>query len=177
MYKSERKQVISMRQARVYSWVLLVVGVFCFASANAQISTRKLEAIYLYNFTKYINFSEASKGYVIGVLQGKGVANELQSNLKNKGEITVKAISSSSEAKDCHIIYVPKSASSQLTALVSELDEAGILIVTEEDLASEGAPVSFVIDGSKLRFKINQLALKKTGLQASSSLLSLAILI
>ncbi|MEM8965795.1 MAG: YfiR family protein [Bacteroidota bacterium] len=166
-----------MRQAKVYSWVLLVVGIFCFTSVDAQISTRKLEAIYLYNFTKYINFPGASTGYVIGVLKEKDVASELQGNLKNKGEIAVKSISSSGEAKDCHIIYVPKSASSQLTALVSELDEAGVLIVTEEDLASEGAPVSFVIDGSKLRFKINQLALKKTGLQASSSLLSLAILI
>ncbi|MEM6844750.1 MAG: YfiR family protein [Bacteroidota bacterium] len=162
---------------RVYGWVVLAVCMMCSTHSSAQISTRKLEAIYLYNFTKYINFPSASSGYVIGVLQEKGVAAELQGNLKNKGEIAVKPISSAGEAKDCHIIYVPRSASSQLTALVSELDKAGVLIVTEEDLASQGAPVSFVVDGSKLRFKINQLALKKTGLQASGSLLSLAILI
>ncbi|WKN45176.1 YfiR family protein [Tunicatimonas pelagia] len=175
MSKAKRNSVV--RQVKISSLVLLAVGLLCSLHVNAQISTRKLEAIYLYNFTKYINFPAASGGYVIGVLQEKSIANELQGNLKNKSEIAVKTISSPSEAKACNIVYVPKSASSQLAALVSQINDAGVLIVTEEDLASEGAPVSFVVDGSKLRFKINQLALKKTGLQASSSLLSLAILI
>ncbi len=166
-----------MRQVKISNSVILIVGLFYSLHANAQISTRKLEAIYLYNFTKYINFPANSGSYVIGVLQEQNVADELQGNLKNKSEIAVKTIKSPSEAKVCNIIYVPKSASSQLAELVSQIEDAGVLVVTEEDLASEGAPVSFVVDGSKLRFKINQLALKKTGLQASSSLLSLAILI
>ena len=166
-----------MRLAKINSWILLIAGLLCYSYANAQISTRKLEAIYLYNFTKYINFPATSSEYVIGVLHEQGIADELQGNLKNKSEIKVKTINSPSEAKACNIIYVPKSASAQLSELVTQIGGAGVLVVTEEDLASEGAPVSFIIDGSKLRFKINQLALKKTGLQASSSLLSLAILI
>ena len=166
-----------MKQVKLYSWTLLFASLFCAVQANAQISTRKLEAIYLYNFTKYINFPTATDKFTIGVLQEKGVANELQSNLQSKGGVEVKSITSISEAGDCHILYVPKAASSQLNDLVSHLNKAGVLIVTEEDLAAEGAPVSFVVDGSKLRFKINKLALEQTGLQASSNLLSLAILV
>ncbi len=157
--------------------MFLVVGMLCTIQAQAQISTRKLEAIYLYNFTKYINFQKASDGYTIGVLQEKGVANELQDNLQNKGGVQVKTISTAAEAEGCHIVYIPKTESSQLSGLVAQLEKSEVLIVTEEDLAKEGAPVSFVVEGSKLRFKINQLALEQTGLKASGSLLNLAILI
>jgi len=166
-----------MWQVRSYFWMFLAVGLLGTLQSQAQISTRKLEAIYLYNFTKYINFPSSSDGYTIGVLQEKGVANELKSNLQSKGGVNVKTISSLDEANDCHIIYVPRSESSQLSGLVSTLDNAEVLIVTEEDLANEGAPISFVVEGSKLRFKINKLALEQTGLKSSSSLLNLAILI
>ncbi len=131
----------------------------------------------MYNFTKYINWqSGGSNGHVIGVWEESSVASELQENLKNKDGIEVKMINSAAEAKQCQIVYLPKTKSSQLNTLVAQAG-GDVLIVTEEDLAAKGASVSFVLDGSKLRFKINQGALNKAGLQASSSLLSLAILL
>ena len=160
-----------------YSSFLFVIALFFFAEAQAQVSTRKLEAIYMYNFTKYINWQHAGgAGHTIGVWEESEVASELEANLKNKGTITVKVIKTAAEAKECEIVYLPKTKSRQLNALMSAAGN-DVLIVTEEDLAAEGASVSFVLDGSKLRFKINQGALDKAGLQASSSLLSLAILL
>ena len=131
----------------------------------------------MYNFTKYINWQRtAGQGHTIGVWEESEVAAELQDNLKNKGNIVVKTISTADEAKACEIIYLPKTKSAQLSQLMATAGN-DVLIVTEEDLAAKGASVSFVQDGSKLRFKINQGALDKAGLQASSSLLSLAILL
>ena len=165
------------RMNLVYSKGLLVASLlFLFAGAQAQVSTRKLEAIYMYNFTKYINWQHsAGEGHTIGVWQEQDVASELKDNLKNKGGIEVRVINTAAEAKECEIIYLPKTKSDQLNTLTATAGN-DVLIVTEEDLASKGASVSFVLDGSKLRFKINQGALSKAGLQASSSLLSLAIL-
>ena len=131
----------------------------------------------MYNFTKYINWQRAAgQGHTIGVWEESEVATELQDNLKNKGNIVVKMISTAAEAKACEIVYLPKTKSAQLSQLMADAGN-DVLIVTEEDLADKGASVSFVQDGSKLRFKINQGALDKAGLQASSSLLSLAILL
>ena len=131
----------------------------------------------MYNFTKYINWQRAAgQGHTIGVWEESEVATELQDNLKNKGNIVVKMISTAAEAKACEIVYLPKTKSAQLSQLMADAGN-DVLIVTEEDLAAKGASVSFVQDGSKLRFKINQGALDKAGLQASSSLLSLAILL
>ena len=156
---------------------MLIVSLFFFAEAPAQVSTRKLEAIYMYNFTKYINWQHAGgEGHTIGVWEESEVASELEANLKSKGGIVVKVIKTAAEAKACEIVYLPKTKSGQLNALMTAAG-SDVLIVTEEDLAAEGASVSFVLDGSKLRFKINQGALNKAGLQASSSLLSLAILL
>ena len=160
-----------------YSSFLFIMSLFFFAEAPAQVSTRKLEAIYMYNFTKYINWQHAGgEGHTIGVWEESEVASELEANLKNKGGIVVKVIKTAAEAKKCEIVYLPKTKSGQLNTLMKAAGN-DVLIVTEEDLASEGASVSFVLDGSKLRFKINQGALNKAGLQASSSLLSLAILL
>lgn len=160
-----------------YSSLLIIVSLLFVAETQAQVSTRKLEAIYMYNFTKYINWqSGGGDSHTIGVWEESEVASELQDNLKNKGSIVVKVIKTAEEAKSCQIVYLPKTKSDQLRALVSQAG-SDVLIVTEEDLAAKGASVSFVLDGSKLRFKINQGALNKAGLQASSSLLSLAILL
>ena len=160
-----------------YSSLLIIISLLFFAEAQAQVSTRKLEAIYMYNFTKYINWqSGEGSGHTIGVWEESEVASELKDNLKNKGGITVKVVTTAAEAKQCQIVYLPKTKSGKLRELVSQAG-SDVLIVTEEDLAEKGASVSFVLDGSKLRFKINQGALDKAGLQASSSLLSLAILL
>lgn len=163
---------------KYYSFLLLICLVFTIeGQAQAQVPTRKLEAIYMYNFTKYINWQRAGgQGHTIGVWEESEVATELQDNLKNKGGIVVKMISTAAEVKECEIVYLPKTKSAQLSQLMTAAG-SDVLIVTEEDLAAKGASVSFVQDGSKLRFKINQGALDKAGLQASSSLLSLAILL
>ena len=160
-----------------YSSFLVFISLLFFVKSQAQVSTRKLEAIYIYNFTKYINWQHTGKeGHTIGVWEESEVASELEANLKSKGGIIVKVIKTAQQAKNCEIVYLPKTKSEKLSELVSAVG-SDVLIVTEEDLASKGASVSFVLDGSKLRFKINQVALNKAGLQASSSLLSLAILL
>lgn len=164
--------------------LVLLIGVFSllfFIESHAQISTRKLEAIYMYNFTKYINWQTQGNTFMIGVLNENTVAAELGDNLQSKevkGQpIRVQNIASVAEAKNCQILYLPKSNSGQLQSILDAVKNTDVLVVAEEDLAAEGASVSFFIDGSKLRFKINKGALDKAGLQASSNLLSLAVVI
>ncbi len=164
--------------------VVLLIGVFSllfFIESNAQISTKKLEAIYMYNFTKYINWQSQGSAFVIGVLDESSATKELGANLQNKEvkgkPIQVQNISSVTEAKKCQILYLPKSNSGQLQGILEAVRGTDVLVVAEEDLAAEGASVSFFIDGSKLKFKINKNALDKSGLQASSNLLSLAVVI
>ena len=164
--------------------VVLLIGVFSllfFIESHAQVSTRKLEAIYMYNFTKYINWQNQGSSFVIGVLDEKKITAELNENLLNKEvkgkPIQVQNIGSVAEAKVCQILYLPKSNSGQLQSILDAVSNSDVLVVAEEDLAEQGASVSFFIDGSKLRFKINKGALDKAGLQASSNLLSLAVVI
>ncbi len=175
---------IKLTPSIVLKRIILLVGIFFFLfilESSAQISTRKLEAIYMYNFTKYINWQDKDGSFVIGVLGERAIANELSENLKgklvNNNPIEIKNISIVAEVGQCHILYLPKSKSRDLENVISTINNGNVLIVSEDDLASEGATVSFFIDGSKLRFKINQDALNKAGLQASSSLLSLAVII
>lgn len=163
--------------------VALLIGVFSllfFIESNAQISTRKLEAIYMYNFTKYINWQNHGNAFTIGVLNENKVTAELSENLQNKDvkgkPIQVQNISLA-EVKKCQILYIPKVNSGQLQSILEAVQNTDVLVVAEEDLAEQGASVSFFIDGSKLKFKINKDALDKAGLQASSNLLSLAVVI
>lgn len=139
-----------LMQSRGHLSLLKYLYIFAFTfyffsvqDSHAQVSTRKLEAIYIYNFTKYIDWHNKEEAFVIGVLKDTEIAGELTENLKgkvvNKTPIEVKTIQNISDAANCQILYLPKSGSQELNALLQTISDKNILLVAEEDLAARGA--------------------------------------
>ncbi|HYG38531.1 MAG TPA: YfiR family protein [Cytophagales bacterium] len=163
---------------------LKLIGVLCIAfllsyqHSNAQITTYKGQALFIYNFTKHIKWPSPPIEYTIGVYGNSGLYNELNTSLKGKqingSAFQIKSIASLSEASQCQIIYLPSSSSHNLKALISKVEKQGVLVITENDLIEEGAGISFLLIDDKIRFKINQAVLSGQGLQVSSGLISLA---
>ena len=58
--------------------------------------------------------------------------------------------------------------------MFEDADRNNTLFVSEDDFIDQGFPISFVINGSKLGFKVSKKNLESCGLKISSSLLSLA---
>ena len=79
------------------------------------------------------------------------------------------------ELKPCHLLYISRSERENLPAIFSRLEHSNVLTVGDaEEFTNRGGAVRFFIDKDRLRFEINQAAIRKAGLVVSSQLLKLA---
>ena len=139
--------------------------------------------VFVYNFTKYIAWPEATNDMVIGVQGGDKdamAAFEKMAESKSMGErkFVIRAITKPEDAAACHVIFIPDGESSKVSAYAEKFAESPKLIVTERDgLVKRGSMINFVIVDGKMRFELNQEALNRSGLKVSQQLLSLAIVV
>ena len=103
---------------------------------------------------------------------------EVKANFKGKSfsgkEIRVINIVGIGDANASQMVYFPKSNKSKILSMFESADKSNTLFVSEDDLVEFGIPVSFILTGSKLGFKVSKKNLNASGLKISSSLLSLA---
>jgi hypothetical protein len=150
---------------------------------HAQQFNYKVNAMYIYYFTKYINWPEnANKGPVtIGVLGNSEVIKELQTMTANKKvnghSLTIRQIEIT-EAKKCQVVVVSKSKSSLLKQVQEDTKNLPILIVSEKQgLIGKGAGICIYIDDEdnfKTKFELGITGMESRGLKISHELITLA---
>jgi YfiR/HmsC-like len=160
--------------------LLFYLGFIGLHTADAQ--NEKFKALFMYNFTKYIEWpANLRQGdFVIDVLGNPALALELQtiaSKLKvGTQNIVIKAVSSIDEIDNCHVLYISSGKSGQLGNALAKLNGKNALIITDkEGLALQGAGINYIMDGDKLRYEINRGNIEKKGLVVSNSLLTLGV--
>lgn len=145
---------------------------------HAQGNIYKLHSLFMYNFTKHIQWSEVGDTFTIGVFGSPSALKEVKANFTGKKfsgkDIRVINIVGIGDANASQLVYMPKSTKSDILNMFDDADKSNTLFVSEDDLISEGFPISFIINGTKLGFKVSKKNLDKSGLKISSSLLSLA---
>lgn len=141
-----------------------------------------IKARYLYNFATMTDWpKELKKGdFVIGVYNDSKVYDELVKNYKGKPigaqKIAVKKFSSLSSVSKCHMLFVDRSNSGNISSLSKKLKPYSALIVSEGDSRSlrEGAVINFVIKNNKQTYDISRNNAKQYKLVVSSRLVDLA---
>lgn len=168
-----------MREEKMRKWLfLLLVGGMLGLTVNrtqAQ-DISKYQAVFLYNFTKYIQWPDQNGTIVIGVMGNSDVYQELLKSIKAKNikSIQVNKLESAEEARQCDLVYLAQSLSGSFNNLLTETHNHHVLIVTEdESLAEAGAAISFYFENNQLRFKINEKAVQDRNITMSSQLLAL----
>ncbi len=148
------------------------------STVQAQTNIYKLHSLFMYNFTKHIQWSETGNNFTIGVFGSQNALKEVKASFAGKQvsgkEIRVINIAGIGDANACQLIYAPKSNKNKILNIFDDTEKNNTLFVSEDDLVSQGFPISFVITGSKLGFKVSEKNLAICGLKMSSSLLSLA---
>lgn len=151
-----------------------------YASMAQETNIYRLQSLFLYNFTKHVKWNDTSDPkFVIGVMGGPEVVASLKEALQakkaNEKDIEVIAIRSAEEFGKCRIAYIARSESKRAAQYLSQQVATNTLVVTEEDLTSSGAAISFVFQNSKLNFRINRDRLEQAGLKVSGTLVSMAV--
>ncbi|MTI23029.1 YfiR family protein, partial [Fulvivirga sp. RKSG066] len=136
--------------------------------------------LFVYNFTRYIQWPESNANITIGVLgDDPAIINAFKEMAEKKSspttKITVKQFSNPSEAADYQMVYIPKSNSAALKQIGTLKNT---LVITEkEGLAKQGSYINFVTDNGKIRFEINKSGIDSSNLKVSGRLLGLAIVV
>ena len=158
--------------------LLQSIGVF---QASAQSNFYKLHSLFIYNFVKNIQWQNVGDKFLVGVYGSDNAMKVLKENLAGKRsgskDIEIVKVNSPADVNNCQVVYAPKSNKTKIMDLIESSNQSGKLFVTEDDLTSNGADISFVIQSSKLKFKINKNSIDASGLKVSGALLSLGIVV
>ena len=163
--------------------VLLQTGLI--QAADVSPSEYKLKAAFIYHFSQFVDwpttaYANADAPFVIGVLGDSPFGGDLEQTIHGKligrRPLVVKEFHSLTEvANNCHILFISSSEQKRLPEILVGLGRAGILTVGESDNFGEGGGmIHFVMEGAKIRFRVNETATQRAGLKVSAKLLSLA---
>ena len=152
----------------------------CMFIAKAQ--DEKIKALFIYNFTKYIEWpANAKQGtFVIGVLGETPVFDQLVANTSTRKvstqEIVVKKYSKASEIEKCHIIYVPHDKSGNVKDILNRVKDWPTLIITDSPgMINTGSGLNFIMSNGRQSFEINTEYLDLKKLIYNSTLLKLGV--
>jgi hypothetical protein len=164
--------------------LLFMLLMSCLIWYDASAQNEKFKALFMYNFTKYIEWpaSQRQGDFVIGVLGSSGLTKELETIAGRQKvgtqNIVVKTFASVDAIENCQILYLPSNKSSQIGQVVSKLAGKSVLIISDKDgLALQGAGINYISDGDKLKYEVNKGTIEKKGLTVSNSLLSLGVVV
>lgn len=151
---------------------------------NLQGQNEKFKALFLYNFTKYIEWpSEYKKGdFIIAVLGSTPMITELELIAERRKvetqTIVVQQYNSVSDIRNCHVIYIPSGKSSSLQDVLNKLSKMPTLVITDSPgLARKGSSINYVMKGTKQDFEINKTQIEGAHLKINKTLLSLGTVV
>jgi hypothetical protein len=151
--------------------------------AQSQEQEANLKAVFIYNFTKYIDWETGNNqnDFVIGVIGSSDVTGSLteiaKSNTVNNKRIVIRIFNRPEEINNCDILFIPQRLPFPLSSILDRAGK-GVLTVSEETgYAKLGTAFNFVIVNDKLKFEANLKSIYSAGLRAGSQLLKLAIIV
>jgi hypothetical protein len=140
-----------------------------------------VKAAFVLNFARYVEWPESHRRppLQICVLQTNPFGNRLEAVVSGEqwqgGAIDVRTVADARRAAECHLVYVPQSATGRFAAAATTLANRPILTVGEhERFLEQGGMIRLFIEDNKVRFAINQKAADSARLLISSRLLRLA---
>ena len=150
------------------------------APAQPQEKEATLKAVFIYNFTKYIEWDSSSSenSFIIGIIGSSRIVAPLAeiaktNTVKNK-KIIVRTYTRPEEIGNCDILFIPGKLPYPLHNILDKTGKGVLTISEEEGYAKEGTAFNFIIRNDKLKFEANLRAINSAGLKAGSQLLKLA---
>ncbi len=162
-------------------FVLLLLPI----SAFAQTSEYTIKAAFLERFTRFIEWPEESavsdttESFVLAIIGENpfgSILEQLYANqkIKNK-EVEIQSLSNLDEISDCHLLFISKSKEKELSKILSLTKDKPILTISDANgFAENGVLINLYLAENKIRFEINETAVKISGLTISYLLLNAA---
>lgn len=163
----------------------LVASVLTPLNASAQISGASqydVEAVYLYNFAKFVRWPAGSPGATINICVAAQRAFVDSLTKVVAGErietrpLTVRSIQRPEDETACDMLFVDSSAKDRLGGLLTFASGKPILTVSDmPDFLDRGGMMQLLLIGNRMRFTVDLKPISRSGLGLSSELLKVAV--
>jgi hypothetical protein len=168
-----------------FSLPLLIILFLVSGKGWAQDAEKEanLKAVFLYNFTKYIDWPNLNnnQNFVIGVVGTAEIINALNQIAKSyrvEGKkILILNFKKGDEISHCDLLFISGHSGIPVLSAISQTGRGTLTVSEEPPGSSSGAAFNFVIKDDKLKFEASLKAINLTGLKISAQLLKLAILV
>jgi len=172
---------------RIVGTSLLTAAMLVCTHASAENAAQgpseyQVKAAFLYNFVKFVDWPAARKegpielcvlgkdpfgGALERVVEGKSV---------NGRPLVIRRIGDIAAARSCHVLFVSRSEAGRVSLIAKKVHAWNVLTVSDVDRFCErGGIITFLMEGQRVRFRINTKMAATAGLTISSKLLQLAV--
>lgn len=152
--------------------------------SDASKAVAVMKARYVYHFATQIDWpTELKKGnFTIGVYGEDNLydalVKDLSSRKRSDQPFKIVKYKSAAEIKNCHIIVLGKTKSSDLSTISKAVKGKGTLIVTDKSgLIEGGSMINFVYPNSRTRFEVNKSNAEKNKLVIGKQITSMATVV
>lgn len=167
---------------KIFNYKIILLLLFSLAVLKVDAQEEKYITLYIYNFTKYIEWPDEYKGddFVIDILGHKSVYERLKPMLEEKQRgsqnFVVNNPTQVSEInEDCHILFVGHWQSKKIQEALNKVGDNGTLVVTEKGgMLEQGSAINLVVKNQEIAFELKKSNLTKYNLSYSNDLTSLA---
>ena len=163
----------------------LLVSPLALAQDKAE-QERLLKAAFIYNFAKFTRWPEgtwtddhASINLCIAGTDELIVELERLGGKQVKGRsLTINRVSGLSDLSSCHIVYIATSERTRYQQVTQSLQDKAVLTVSEiSNFARSQGTIELFHKEGRVRFIINLDVVRRAGLELSSRLLKLAVIV
>jgi YfiR/HmsC-like len=161
---------------------LLVAPILC--AQQPKPSEYQVKATYLFNFGKFVKWpadatAVKSDSFAVCVLGQDPFGPILDATLAGEAldgkPVVLKRIPQAQDATDCRILFISATEEKRLKEILTILDEAGVLTVSDMPrFTQRGGIIQFIFEGERIRFEINLESAESAKLVLSSELLKVA---
>ena len=153
--------------------------------AGAEMEEYRVKALFLYNFTQFIEwpveaFKDASEPLAICVVAPTPFeTGELELAIKGKRidshPLASRLIRDASQSAGCHIVFLSSGSVRKGKSVMVDPRQTGLLTVGEvPGFASAGGVINFLVRDGHVRLEINPASAERCKLRVSAKLLKLA---
>jgi hypothetical protein len=154
------------------------------AADGAAARERQVQAAFLFNFLKYVEWPVASPPRPFGVaVLGKNPFDERLMRAMAERRVGGRPVETREIGpyrdglgfEEIDVLFLPSTEDARLDAVFAAIDRRPILTVGESrDFLARGGMLRFVLVEDQVRFEIDRAAVEAAGLKMSSKLLNLA---
>lgn len=141
-------------------------------------SESQLKAAYLVNFLKYVEWPTARSTVNI-CLFGRDSLGPYLANYEGRQiagrELHIRKVTSPEQLADCQELFIPDTEEARISAVLRWVNKQAILTVSDsENFVREGGAIALIRNDGRLQFDVNNDAIGRANLKASSQMLRLA---